>query len=50
MPNDNFCLACFNGKYPIPIPPHVRVSKFAFELPIADDDNIDGIDDGRPGG
>jgi amidophosphoribosyltransferase len=36
VPNDNFCLACFTGEYPIPIPPHVRVSKFAFEIPMAD--------------
>ncbi|MGC4046517.1 MAG: amidophosphoribosyltransferase [Armatimonas sp.] len=35
VPNDNFCLACFTGDYPIEIPPHVKVSKFAFELPIA---------------
>ena len=34
VPNDNFCLACFTGDYPIEIPPHVRVSKFAFELPV----------------
>jgi amidophosphoribosyltransferase len=35
VPNDNFCLACFTGDYPIEIPPHVKVSKFAFELPVA---------------
>jgi glutamine phosphoribosylpyrophosphate amidotransferase len=35
VPNDNFCLACFTGKYPIEIPAHVRVGKFAFELPLA---------------
>jgi len=35
VPNDNFCLACFTGHYPIEIPAHVRVSKFAFELPVA---------------
>ncbi len=34
VPGDNFCLACFTGDYPIEIPPHVRVSKFAFELPV----------------
>ena len=49
VPNDNFCLACFTGNYPIPIPPNVRISKFALELPLIDD-NLDGIDDGRPGG
>ena len=34
VPNDQFCLACFTGEYPIDIPPHVRVSKFAFEMPM----------------
>ncbi len=34
VPGDNFCLACFTGDYPIEIPPHVKLSKFAFELPI----------------
>lgn len=34
MPQDNFCLACFTGNYPIEIPPHVRVSKFALEMPM----------------
>nr|CAA9263133.1 Amidophosphoribosyltransferase [uncultured Armatimonadetes bacterium] len=33
--NDNFCLACFTGDYPIEIPPHVKVSKFALEMPMA---------------
>ena len=46
VPNDNFCLACFTGDYPIPIPPHVMVSKFAFEMPMAsaasDDADING--------
>ena len=32
--NDNFCLACFTGDYPIEIPPQVNVSKIAFELPV----------------
>ncbi len=34
VPNDNFCLACFTGEYPIDIPPHVKVSKFALEMPV----------------
>jgi amidophosphoribosyltransferase len=32
---DQFCLACFDGRYPIPIPDQVRMSKFALELPLA---------------
>jgi len=35
VPNDNFCLACFTGDYPIEIPASVRVSKFAFEMPMS---------------
>ena len=31
---DKFCRACFDGIYPIEIPAHVRVSKFALEMPI----------------
>jgi amidophosphoribosyltransferase len=34
IPKDNFCRACFDGEYPIEIPPHVRVSKFALEMPL----------------
>jgi amidophosphoribosyltransferase len=33
---DQFCLACFDGKYPIPIPDQIRMSKFALELPLAE--------------
>lgn len=40
---DKFCLACFDGKYPIEIPDHVKVSKFALE----DDDQGQGIDDSK---
>jgi len=35
---DKFCRACFDGKYPIEIPAHVRVSKFALEIPILDNE------------
>ena len=34
VPNDNFCLACFLGEYPIDIPPHVKMSKFILEMPV----------------
>jgi amidophosphoribosyltransferase len=33
---DQFCLACFDGKYPIDIPDQIRVSKFALEMPLAE--------------
>lgn len=31
---DKFCRACFDGHYPIEIPPHVKISKFALEMPL----------------
>jgi len=31
LKRDKFCLACFDGKYPLEIPEHIKVSKFAFE-------------------
>ena len=31
---DKFCRACFDGIYPIEIPAHVRISKFALEMPV----------------
>ncbi len=34
LSRDRFCLACFDGQYPIPIPDNVKASKFALELPI----------------
>ena len=40
---DNFCRACFDGKYPIEIPAHVKVSKFALEMPLAPDRKVDTV-------
>lgn len=42
LKRDKFCLACFDGRYPIEIPDHIKVSKFALESracgePIDDD-------------
>ena len=34
IPDDKFSRACFDGDYPIEIPPHIRVSKFALEMPV----------------
>ncbi len=31
----NFCRACFDGKYPLEIPQHLQLSKFALEMPLA---------------
>ena len=31
LKRDKFCLACFDGKYPIEIPDNIKVSKLAFE-------------------
>ena len=31
MKRDKFCLACFDGKYPIKIPHHIKAEKFASE-------------------
>ncbi len=59
VPNDNFCLACFTGQYPIDIAPYIKNGngdKFSLEMPLAPTtahntpDAIDGIDDGKPGG
>lgn len=35
VPSERFCSACFSGEYPIEIPAHVRVSKFALELALS---------------
>lgn len=42
VPSDNFCLACFTGEYPIPIPDHVKVSKFALEMPMTNGNGKNG--------
>lgn len=31
LPKNIFCLACLNGKYPIEIPPELKISKFSLE-------------------
>jgi len=31
LPKSNFCTACFDNQYPIPIPPDVKVTKFDLE-------------------
>ena len=35
VPVDNFCLACFTGNYPIPVPDSLRMEKLAFEPPVS---------------
>lgn len=48
---ENFCRACFDGKYPIPIPHDVRVSKLMLEhqRDLVDPSHKDGgPDDGSP--
>ena len=39
---DKFCLACFDGKYPIEVPDEIKVSKFALESTCAnpEDDTV----------
>ncbi len=48
LPKDKFCRACFDGKYPCPVPDDVRVEKFALEggacgRPEDDDDDDVGL-------
>jgi len=31
LPRERFCLACFNGEYPIPIPDDAQLDKYLFE-------------------
>jgi len=33
---ERFCRACFGGRYPIPIPHHLRLSKHLFEEEVPD--------------
>ena len=63
-PNDNFCLACFTGNYPVPVHNRGEGGKFALEMEMAavqpspagvmptpqTNADGDGIDDGKPGG
>ena len=42
LKRNKFCLACFDGRYPIEIPRHIKVCKFALE---PQDEEV--IDDGR---
>lgn len=41
LKRDKFCLACFDGKYPIDIPEDIRCSKFALE------DSPDQVDESK---
>lgn len=41
LPKKLFCRACFDGEYPIHIPPHVRVTKMMLEDPKKDDEVTD---------
>ena len=44
LKRDKFCLACFDGKYPIEVPEHIKVCKFALE-----DGEGEEIDESRAG-
>ena len=51
MHKDKFCRACFDGKYPIPVPRDVRMSKLILERERHEPDNElpeGGPDDGSP--
>jgi amidophosphoribosyltransferase len=34
LPKDNFCRACFDGNYPIPLPPPELLGKHSLETPV----------------
>jgi amidophosphoribosyltransferase len=36
LPKTNFCTACFDRHYPIPVPKEIKVTKFALEQPSAE--------------
>jgi amidophosphoribosyltransferase len=48
MHKDKFCRACFDGKYPIPVPQEVRVSKLMLERQRSEVELEGGPDDGSP--
>jgi amidophosphoribosyltransferase len=51
MHKDKFCRACFDGKYPIPVPQDVRMSKLVLERHRNETEAAvqeDGPDDGSP--
>ncbi|MCS6776957.1 MAG: amidophosphoribosyltransferase [Chloroherpetonaceae bacterium] len=50
MHKDHFCRACFDGRYPIPIPPDVRVTKLMLERQRHSNPHTTegGPDDGSP--
>jgi hypothetical protein len=35
---DQFCRACFDGSYPVPVPQQLEMDKMAFEDPMRSDD------------
>ncbi|MHB1457140.1 MAG: amidophosphoribosyltransferase, partial [Armatimonadota bacterium] len=43
LKRDKFCMACFDGRYPIEIPDNIKVSKFALES----SNKGENVDDGR---
>jgi hypothetical protein len=35
--SDEFCRACFDGSYPVPVPQQLEMDKMQFELPLKSD-------------